>query len=544
MIALTVNDAASDTSRMEAPSVRTMSRLTWWKLALAILSGFLAFLCFPPADIGPLVWAALIPLLLALTQVRPAGGFVLGLVFGFVFMGLYGSFMLLYGNVAWLATVTFQALFFGLFGLSAALCNRSPHPAFRALSVAAVWTLVEMFRGGIGGLGFTVGNLGYTQYDQLPMLQTAAMVGHYGLGFFIAVINASVTQVLLSTMPGVWLRPAIHPAQFAHLAGRTTLTGFITIVLLFVWGFLVAGMPDDTEAEPIEAAVVQASLWERDGGTGRDANKALERYLELSEPIPESVDLIVWPEVAIPGVITWEPEFRQKLAELAMDKSAWLVAGAHEMDEKSRLYNSLFVFSPEGEQTDVYRKVILVPFGEHVPMRERFPWLARFALRTIDFHPGDDHKLFDLGNVHGGPLICFEAIFPHAVRENTLMGADFIIFATSDAWAAGTFQIAQHSATAPLRAVESRRYVVRAGTWGRSKIIAPNGEILAEVPIAEAGAAWATIEPRRELSTYHRWGDAPLLAICALLMFLGISGRPRMEMLEVPDDDMTETEAS
>lgn len=524
-------------SQPATPSVVTACRLTWWKIALAILSGVLLFACFPPADFSPLVWLALVPLFLALTQVRPAGGLVLGLVFGFVFMGLYGSFMLLYGHFAWFATVTFQTLFLGLFGLSAALCNRSVHPAVRALSVAATWSLIEMFRGGIGGLGFTVGNLGYTQHDHLPLLQSASMVGHFGLGFFIAALNAAVAQVLLAVLPGIWVRPKIDPGYFAHLAAKSAVAAFVVIILLYLWGAAVVALAPEEEGPAIDAAVVQASLWEHDSGAGRDARKALDRYLELSQPIPETIDLIVWPEVAVPAVLHHYPTFQQEIAQLAIEKSAWVIAGAYEQDERTLLYNSLYVFSPEGEQTQIYRKVILVPFGETVPMRDRFPWLARFSLRSIDFSPGDDHMMFDLGNVRAGPLICFEAIFPHAVRINTLLGADFIVVATSDAWAAGTFEIAQHSATAPLRAAESRRYLVRAGTWGRSMIIAPSGVVLADVPIAEAGAAWATIRPSRELSSYHRWGDAPLQILCAMLMFAGLFGLPRSMICEPPQPE-------
>ena len=75
------------------PSVDTLLRLTWWKLGLALAAGLLAALCFPPADFGPLTWVVLMPLFFALTQVRPGGGFVLGFVFGFAFMGFYACLL-------------------------------------------------------------------------------------------------------------------------------------------------------------------------------------------------------------------------------------------------------------------------------------------------------------------------------------------------------------------------------------------------------------------------------------------------------------------
>ncbi|MGD9498419.1 MAG: hypothetical protein AB7Y46_19150, partial [Armatimonadota bacterium] len=190
-------------------ALASVLRLTWWKLAIAVAAGVLTAQCFPPADLGPLAWVALVPLLFVLTQVRPRGGFVLGLAFGFAFMGLYGGFMLRYGLIPWFASGVFEALFFGLFGLVAAACNRAWHPAVRVLGVAGTWTLAEMLRGGIGGLGFTIGDLGYTQHDNLPLLQIASMVGHYGLAPFIVGINAALTQTLLAVAPRVWARPNV-----------------------------------------------------------------------------------------------------------------------------------------------------------------------------------------------------------------------------------------------------------------------------------------------------------------------------------------------
>ncbi|NLO05539.1 MAG: apolipoprotein N-acyltransferase [candidate division WS1 bacterium] len=521
----------------EKPSVTVLLRLTWWKVAAAALAGLLCYLCFPPADLGPFAWVALIPLLFALTQVRPAGGFALGLIFGLVFMGFYAAFMLNYGYVPWIAGVIFQAVFFALFGLIAAMCNRAPHPGSRVLSVAAAWTLVEMLRGGVGSLGFTIGDLGYSQHDQLPLLQTASMVGHYGLGFFIALINSAVTQAGLAVAPGILARPAMHPVFFARLAAKTALGCYVVVLLLYVWGALVLRFaPDPEAAEPIEAAVVQAVMGDSEGASRYDAEASLEAYLALSRTIPETVDLIVWPEVAVPTFLNQSPELANQIAQLAVEQSAWVLAGGHEMVDGA-VHNTLYAFSPEGEMTDTYRKVILVPFGEMVPQRERFPWLAKFTLRKVDFTPGEGHKLLRLDEWRAGPLICFEGLFPHAVRENALLGADFIVLATSDAWAAGTPEIAQHSATAPLRAVESGRYVVRAGTWGRSQIITPFGEVLADVPVAEPGTAWAAIEARHDLTPYHRWGDMPMMMLCGIMLFVGLSGLPRLPQTRRSPED-------
>ncbi|MBD3293305.1 MAG: apolipoprotein N-acyltransferase [Armatimonadia bacterium] len=513
-----------DTSTV--PPVDRVQSITWLKLLLAVISGALLFTAFPPVDLGPVAWFALIPLFFALTQVRAWGGFVIGTVFGFTFIGLYASFMLDYGFMAWFGSVGFQSLFFGVFGLAAAMCNSSAHPGVRALATAGAWTLVEMFRGGIGGLGFTVGNLGYTQYDRLPLLQAASMIGHFGIGFFMALVNAAMAQVVLAIAPGLFVRARIDPGRFATLSAKAALGAYVIALLVFIWGALVMRFTEETGGEPMEVAAVQASLSDIEGTSVERADERIGTYLALSRTIPDAVQVIVWPETAVPAALNTEQSYADQIAELAVDKSAWVIAGGYKF-EQGNVYNTLFTFSPEGEMTETYSKVILVPFGESVPWSDRFPWLRKFALRKVDFSPGAEHKLLDLGDVDAGPLICFEALFPHAVRTNTRLGADVIVIGTSDAWAEGSFEIEQHSVTAPLRAVEARRYVIRAASWGRSQIIAPDGEILASVPIGEAGAAWAEIRPRDELSTYHRWGDLPLQILCGVLLWFGLLGLPR-----------------
>ena len=508
-----------------AASLDRILRLSWPKVGLGLLSALMLFGAFPPLDLGPLAWFALIPLFFALTQLRPRGGLALGLLFGFAFMSLYAAFMLNYGLIAWLASAGFSALFFGLFGLIAAMCNRTPHPALRALSVASAWSLVEMLRGGVGDFGFTVGDLGYTQHSQLPILQSASMIGHYGIGFFIALINAAAAQVLLAIAPGLLARPRMHPRQFALLAAKTALACYVVVLLVYVWGALVLRFSREAPAEPVRVAAVQASLGDSEGTSDERADEAFSTYAQLTRSVAGDLDLIVWPETALPVALNNVQEYQERVGAFAAEMSAWLVTGAYEF-ANGRVFNTLYVFSPEGELTDSYQKVILVPFGERVPWSDRFPWLRRFALRAVDFSPGEEHRTLDLGGVQAGPLICFEGLFPHAVRANSRLGAEFILIGTSDAWAAGTWEIEQHSASAPLRAVEARRYMVRAATWGRSRIIAASGEVLADVPVAEAGAAVHEITPRSELSAYHRWGDLPLQIACGILLWFGLLGLP------------------
>lgn len=509
---------------------RSPYRLTGRKFALALFSGLLIYLSFPPADLGPLVWVGLVPLFLALTQVRALGGLVLGLVYGLTFFVPFSHFMVNYGTVPWLVTAVFQGCFFALFGLLATAGNGCRHPALRAFPMAAAYTLcAEVLRGSVGSLGFTNGDLGYTQHSQLPILQMASMVGHYGLGFAICALNALLAQTLLAVAPGILLRPALDPRVFARLAAKTALAAYVVLILLYVWGALVMRAEGHEASPPFSVAAVQASLVSTRPATEEDVQQSIAAYLALSRTIPDEVRLIVWPETAVPVRLNRRPDLMQQLSDFAAEKRVWLLAGAARAGDADQTYNSLFLFAPTGALVDTYSKVHLVPFGEYVPQREKYPFLERFPVRKFDFSPGEGYKVLDVDGVKIGPIICFEALFPHVLRQVTRMGAEVIVAATSDEWARGTPEIAQHSYTAPVRAVESRRYIVRAGTWGISGIITPYGTYLSPVPVGAAGVAWEDVHPRRDLSPYHRAGDLPLLLLCAALWLAGFVGthRPR-----------------
>ena len=503
--------------------IERMGRVTILKLGLAALSGLLIYLAFPPADIGALAWVGLVPLFFALTQVRPMGGLALGFVFGLCFFLPFSSFMLRYGVDTWLISAVFQCLFWGLFGLAATAGNGCLHPALRALPMAAAYTLAaEIFRGSIGALGFTNGDLGYTQHSQLAMLQMASIAGHYSLGFVIAALNAVLAQTVLAIAPGLLLRPAVNPKWFAHTAAKTALAVYVLLLLIYFWGMLVMKADGHETGHPLSVAVVQGCVSMSKPTTAEDIKRSLETYLTLSESIPDDVRLIVWPETSVPHPINIDESYMQRIRDLAIARDTWVLVGAPELRETGKLYNTLYLISPDGELTGTYSKVILVPFGEYVPHRDKYKFLERFPVRKFDFTHGEGHKIVEVDGHKIGPLICFEMLFPHALWINTRMGAEIIVAATSDEWAHGTPEIAQHSYTAALRAVESRRYIIRAGTWGISGIITPYGRFLSPVADSTPGTAWEDVYPRTELSTYHRTGDTPLLLICFGIWFAAL----------------------
>ena len=125
-----------------------------------------------------------------------------------------------------------------------------------------------------------------------------------------------------------------------------------------------------------------------------------------------------------------------------------------------------------GVQTTYYSKQKLVPFGEYVPLRSLFGWIGKFVPLDNDASPGDrsDPLVVPLerGAQAFGVLICYEDVFPAVAREEVRLGADALAVLTNDAWYGEGAAAYQHAASSVLRAVETRRPVLRCGNGGWS----------------------------------------------------------------------------
>lgn len=183
----------------------------------------------------------------------------------------------------------------------------------------------------------------------------------------------------------------------------------------------------------------------------------------------------------------------------------------------------------QGNVTGSYQKRQLVPFGEFVPGKERFPFLEALHVTRSDMKPGaDTQPLLNGGPGIGkvGATICFESSYPRFLREQVARGAGLLVVSTDDAWFGRTAAARQHSAIAAVRAAETDRYLVRSAATGVSQVVDPTGQVLAEADLFMPAVVWAPVESRATVTPYVRWGDW-FVGFCALLL-AGVSLMPGM----------------
>ena len=108
----------------------------------------------------------------------------------------------------------------------------------------------------------------------------------------------------------------------------------------------------------------------------------------------------------------------QELSALALENQICLVGGSFPEWEGEKLYNTCFVFGPDGHQLARHRKMHLfdVEFDGGQHFRE-----------SDTFTPGDDVTTFDYKGMTFGLCICFDMRFPELSRLMALQGAQAVI---------------------------------------------------------------------------------------------------------------------
>jgi len=473
-----------------------------FRLVGVVLSAVLLTLAFPPVDWGWLAWVGMVPLLLAVRSAsRPRQGCLIGLVWGACFYGVLlwwmqqfvarwtGSFWL--GLIAWGALVLSQTLFAGLFGWAFGLVNaRMRGSSLPALWTAALWVAVEWLRGS-GGWGFLWGQLAVSQHRSLLPLQSAELLGAWGLSAWVMLVNAAIAEAVARRR----LRPLILPLEVSLL------------LLLFGWwrsSLTPAG-------ERLNALVVQPNVDTTSQWTQQmqdSVKDVMSRVLRGAV----GVDLMLFPETIVPDATAYP--FSDLIAR-ANARGITVLIGTF-LEEEGRSYNTVAAFEPAGEAQS-YRKQHLVPWGEYVPFRRWTPWVEHFGVVSADVSPGEEPVLLTRWRI--GTPVCFESTLPRIACEMARHGAHLLCVVTNDTWFGRSPAAAQHLAFCALRAVETRRWVLRSATTGISAVFDAQGRCLQRAELfSEAVLKQNGVELRTERTLYTRLGDpvavGVLLALC------------------------------
>lgn len=500
----------------DARTVSALVTRTLLVLATAALYG----LSFPPHGAPLVAYVALVPLLLALRGLSWRAALLAGWLSGLAMAYAITDFL-----PEAVATYYGQGIVFGglLFVASVSVMCCLSHMVFAVwwrwparrdgvlapLVAGAAWVVAEFVRGDLEGNPW--GTLGYTQARLLPLAQLAEWTGVYGVSFLVVASNAALASLLVArgsrrALGGVGVVAALVAATYAWGAARLAAI----------------------EAEPggdVPVAVVQGNVdlgarWQEDL-YGRN----LEDYLRLTRDAARSdapLPLAFWPENAVTFFLADEPLYREAIARVLDASDTQLVTGGPyvEPGPPARFYNSAFVITPAGDVAGRYDKRVLMPFAEYYPA-----WLGWFSRRRFA-----DVREFSVGRPSAplptvaGPaavVTCNEALFPRTVAGRVADGGGYLVNLANDGWLGVHRYSDRVLDMVALRAIEHRRWLIRASSSGGSAIVAPSGRVVASAAPFAAEVLRGAIRSRSDATPYGRAGDL-FVALCALVLAASI----------------------
>ncbi|MBC6492522.1 apolipoprotein N-acyltransferase [Flavihumibacter stibioxidans] len=262
----------------------------------------------------------------------------------------------------------------------------------------------------------------------------------------------------------------------------------------------------------------------------------INQLIRLSETMVDSnTALVVWPETAInlPGGIeedsirkysvfkpVWDFLHRHPQLKLLSGIEGYRIYRNGGQSEYARpitgtgfwydTYNTAALLDSSGILYR-YHKSKLVPGVEALPSFLRFlgSWFEQFGGTTGGYAKQEERTV--LPDEHNGlriaPAICYESIYGDFLTGFQRNGANIIAVITNDGWWGNTSGHKQHLAYARLRAIETRRWVVRSANTGISAFIDPYGTVLQAQPWDTAAAIKQVIQPNAEQTFYARFGD-------------------------------------
>jgi len=289
------------------------------------------------------------------------------------------------------------------------------------------------------------GSLGYTQADELPLLQVTALLGVPGLLFLVTLVPSAIALALCygRAVRNGWVGYSLT----ALLVAAAVSYGVVRLHS--------PGVGTDTKVGLVaidDAIGLQA--------TGEYAADILRQYDNHVASLAENgAQIVVLPEKMAVLTLAGSQAWQQHFGALAATHRIWLLAGIA-VSDAAALRNVAWLFAPDGRQVASYEKQHLAP-----PERRQH------------YSAGSSFALFPIAGYPYGIAICKDMHFAslgraYGVRHAAVMLVPAWDFDFLDEWL--------ESRTTTTRGVENGYAVVRVGRESLLSVTDPYGRVIAE----------------------------------------------------------------
>ncbi|MEQ1790203.1 MAG: apolipoprotein N-acyltransferase [Rickettsiales bacterium] len=452
----------------------------WRRNLLAFVLGICATLTLAPFYFFPLIIPAYAGLFLlvnnASTRKRAfADGWWWG--WGFFITGLYWFCVALLTDAEKFAWAIPLALFplnaiialYPAFAclLFVVLISCSKRMVIRVFLFSFIWLLFEYARGHLFS-GFPWNLAGYSFGFSDVSLQSASIVGAYGLTFFTVLLGSSFAII------------------------RTN-----RVFVLFVWAVFAASLVwGNTRLSGVEKGadtgvvlrLVQGNILQHHKWNPKLQQQNLEEYIKLTQSAGiEKVTHVIWPETAVPYALRSDTALSYHLTK-SLPSGVMLITGALRLEgqgENSKFYNSVVAINNDGKIVGNYDKHALVPFGEFMPLRFLIPKSLELPVGDKDFSTGTGAQTLNWDGLPAvSVLVCYEGVFPEFAADSKKR-PKWLLNVTNDAWFGMSSGPYQHFEMVRMRAVEQGLPLVRVANTGITAYIDEYGRIKKQLDLGE-----------------------------------------------------------
>ncbi len=475
---------------------------------VALLAGALLPLSFAPIHIFPLAVVSLSLLFWVWLKASPMQTVIRGYLFGISFFGVGVSWVAIsmyrFGGMSMPLAVSLTVLFILIWAIIPAAVGYfslrlfpGANSKIRLLIVwPAMWVLFEWARGWLF-TGFPWVAVGYSQVDS-PLAGLAPIFGVYGVTLAVAITASFIVYAFVDSK-----------AVIKYL-GFPLVLWLMAFLLSFVeWSHPIG---PELKASLIQGNVNQSVKWNPE-----QRQPTIDLYAKLTQENWAS-DIIIWPETALPVYYHQAEAFLRWLGKTARKNNTDILIGMPVVDtaDTTKYYNSVVTV---GQDSGIYKKIHLVPFGEFLPLKSVLgDLLAFFNIPMANFSEGDTGQpLLRLAGLEIGASICYEDVFGEEVIQS-LPTAKFLVNVSNDAWFGDSLSPHQHLQMAQMRSIETARPMLRATNNGVSAIINHKGKLLAVSPQFEVNVLTAKFQPMQGGAPYVFYGNWVVVSFLVFLL--------------------------
>ncbi|MFT4165593.1 MAG: apolipoprotein N-acyltransferase [Microlunatus sp.] len=519
----------------------------WLRAGIAVLAGVLTGLAWEPYGLWWLLiigLPALTILVRSVTNPHTAGAgtkprrgaFALGYLYGLGLLGISINWVYVLGIWVAVLLIAFEALFFGLLGLTLYLTSSL---RWWPLAAALCWSLIEFTyaRVPFGGFGWV--RLAYAVVDT-PLAGFLPLIGVAGVSFLVAALAQFVAHAVLLL--------ANRRSDLRRAVRRTLPYGVVAAAIVLI-GLALPWVPltPAHSSRTMQVGIVQGNV----PGKGIEALGRMRSV--TNNHLSETIDLMVRArlgQVPMPDVILW-PENSTDIDPRADPVTERTVQAAATIADRPILVGAVMNGpGPDERQTaalfwdprvgvmDRYNKQNLVPFGEWIPFRDQLlplvPVLAKVGAQSVaGTTPGVLKVAVDGQPVKVGVIICFELAYDSTVYATLTDGAQLLTVQSNNATYGGTGQIDQQFAITRARAMETRREIAVATTNSVSGFIDRDGSVVHRTDEFTAASMVVPMPLRTGLTpavVVAPWLDRGLALAAVLACILGFAQQLRRSL--------------